>query len=437
MQLRKEHIAPFHEFIVVLTKGEHTYRVDRGGDGPVLDTVKKQGVPSRDVVALLQLSSWKELDRTSYCMLDLSWGSDTTLDLKLVLDTCFQIHNESGKRYKLLTHNCYFYAQTIIMVSVRKTVALRADFPVNEAPKGIITRKVYGSIGMELWPELGQEVGLELEPALGRVLGRVLGWEFERALGKGPEVGQKLEWKVWPAIWLELAQQLGQEMGDELAWELVQEVEWPELRRAREGRERERQEQLRLEQKWWEWQQQQQQREWEQEQLEQEQERNQEQDLDRKLERIGCLDWWRMRTQRQLWKQEQQARKEWQRKRKRQWLQDQRQDRQKRQRAKQQERWWEQLEEWREQEWGLLLSQLRGQLQKLEPMELALAWALELTQEVLVEVLKLALNGELEPNWHMKSSRLCTLPPKTFPSELTDLWYVKQHLCRCAAGYLL
>jgi hypothetical protein len=89
MQLRKEHLAPFHEFIMVLTQGGHISRVDRGRDGPVLNTMKEQGVPPHDTIALLPLPSLKQLDRTSYCMVELCWGDDKTVDLLLVLDICF------------------------------------------------------------------------------------------------------------------------------------------------------------------------------------------------------------------------------------------------------------------------------------------------------------------------------------------------------------
>lgn len=70
MQLRREHVAPFHQFIMLLTRSHLTYRVDRGGDGPVLDTMRDQGVPPRNVIAPLRLTSWKELDKTPYCMIE-------------------------------------------------------------------------------------------------------------------------------------------------------------------------------------------------------------------------------------------------------------------------------------------------------------------------------------------------------------------------------
>ena len=112
MQLRKEHVVPFHEFVVVVTQAGRMYRVDRGRElGSVFDALRDKGVPV-DTIAPLRLASLDELDETSYCAIELCWGSDKTIDLKLVLDICFHIHDNSGNRYKLMTHNCYFLAQT-------------------------------------------------------------------------------------------------------------------------------------------------------------------------------------------------------------------------------------------------------------------------------------------------------------------------------------
>src|ERR1700733_13056306 len=66
VQLRKEHDSPFHEFVMLLTEAGYTYRVDRGREGPVLDTLREEGVPPVDTIALLHLTSLKQLDRTSY-----------------------------------------------------------------------------------------------------------------------------------------------------------------------------------------------------------------------------------------------------------------------------------------------------------------------------------------------------------------------------------
>ena len=117
IQLRMEYVLPFHQFIVVQTRGEFSraYRMDRGREaqGSVFDTITMLGVPPRDTIALLQ-GPVGELDRTSQCTKELRCGDQNTIDLLLVLSIGFRIHNNWAIRYNLLTHNCYFFARTII-----------------------------------------------------------------------------------------------------------------------------------------------------------------------------------------------------------------------------------------------------------------------------------------------------------------------------------
>lgn len=110
VQLCKEHDSPFHKFIMLLTEAGYTYHVDQGRQGSVINMLWEGGVPPVDTIALLYLTSLEQLDGTSYCTIELCWGSNKMVDFKLVLNICFQIHNKLGKRYKLLTHNCYFFA---------------------------------------------------------------------------------------------------------------------------------------------------------------------------------------------------------------------------------------------------------------------------------------------------------------------------------------
>jgi hypothetical protein len=118
MQLRTEYVAPYHQFIVVQTQGEPgcAYRLDRGREREgwsVFDTIKSLGVPSRDTIAVLQ-KPVEELDETSQCTIELHRSDDKTLDLWFILDICFRIHNNWATRYNLITHNCYFFARTIV-----------------------------------------------------------------------------------------------------------------------------------------------------------------------------------------------------------------------------------------------------------------------------------------------------------------------------------
>jgi hypothetical protein len=93
--------------------------------------------------------------------------------------------------------------------------------------------------------------------------------------------------------------------------------------------------------------------------------------------------------------------------------------------------WQAQLESWKrkqlqwwEQEWQ---KQLQKQLQELQlKWEPVLVRVLELAQETLVVVLELALNGELEPGWHKKCSKLDASAAMAVPNQFTSMWYVKQ-----------
>ena len=256
VQLRKEHITPYHEFVVVLTRAGRVYRVDRGREGPVLDTLREHGVQPVDTIALLPPSptSLEQLDGTSHRVIDLCWGSDKTIDLKLVLDVCFQIHNNSGKRYKLLTHNCYFFAQTIIMIAVRKTVACKLDEVLQlenmlnsdvlwavarSAVTMVITHrasqleKLYsglnGQLQLEMQPQRwipgqGLELKLKLKLELERGLKRELELELEREQTPLWDLVQAVMLVLELALRWALRWELGSELGSALwvlAWALV------------------------------------------------------------------------------------------------------------------------------------------------------------------------------------------------------------------------
>ena len=146
MQLRKEHVAPFHQFIVVQTQA-CAYRVDRGRErvrGSLPDTIRGLGVPPRDTIALIK-EPLEELDRTSRCAKELFRRDGTTLDLSFVLGICFRIHNIWGTRYDLVGRNCYFFAQTIIST---------CDDKLDKESKSIlrlILEKLYRLLALLLW----------------------------------------------------------------------------------------------------------------------------------------------------------------------------------------------------------------------------------------------------------------------------------------------
>jgi hypothetical protein len=212
---------------MVVTRAGYMYRVDRGREGPVLDTLKRQGVPPVDTIALLpHLTSLEELDGTSYCRIELCWGSDKAIDLKLVLDVCFQIHNESGTRYKLLTHNCYFFAQTIIMIAVRKTVIYNVlkEMSHNDGVWDDITEIAAKTI-WEWWQRyLKQEVLLQLKMNPLQNMWKI-GW-WQDLLNRELELrNQDLRKQLMLEQELDELQ-LKQRLADELAQRLEQELEW-------------------------------------------------------------------------------------------------------------------------------------------------------------------------------------------------------------------
>jgi hypothetical protein len=93
----------------------------------------------------------------------------------------------------LLTHNCYFFAQTIIMIAVRKTVVCRTalDRALDKALKHAVTWQVtvdMMKLRQELWSKwrkqrgLGWKLGQKSEPGLGEQLELQLEQEQELEL---------------------------------------------------------------------------------------------------------------------------------------------------------------------------------------------------------------------------------------------------------------
>lgn len=389
MQLRKEHVAPFHEFVIVLTQSDHTYRVDRGRDGPVLDTISKEGVPPCDTIALLPSTSLEQLDGTSYSMIELRWGEDKTIDLLLVLNICFQIHTGSGRRYKLLTHNCYFFAQTIIMIAVRKTVA--SGIELAKVLKGAMSETTWKVCWATVLDAVGKgdALGISLWNALGNALLSALGHTVSDTLAQqmDPQLDPLLlGWEVGWELGSGLGRQLGQELKEEGAWErkgrpTVVVRHWV-LRRWAER---------------WRWRRWFRRRREDVRPVEQEREEREQEGRERETrERERGILLARLMERRQEWEQE--------------W-----------------EKEWEQTQKQTQEQ-----TQLQGAL--AEALELAFngegewehEWELArkqgLVQKALAEVLELALSGELEPNWRTKRTDLA----KTIPSNLLCMWYVKQ-----------
>ena len=180
MQLRNEYAVPFHQFIVIQTQGEtgRAYRLDRGREKEgwsVIDTIRKLGVPPRDTIAVLQ-EPVEELDKTSHCAQELYCSDDRTINLLFVLSICFRIHNNWGTRYNLMTHNCYFFARTIMNTCDDKLDKESSRF------KSIwrrVREVLYRRLALLLWVIVwGLVLALQLidyGDVLGLVIGLVLG----------------------------------------------------------------------------------------------------------------------------------------------------------------------------------------------------------------------------------------------------------------------
>jgi hypothetical protein len=183
IQLRSEYAVPFHQFIVVQTRGEpsRAYRVDRGREREgwsVLDTVKKLGVPPRDTIALLQ-EPVEELDKTSQRTEELrcSDHDDKTIDLFFILNVGFRIHNNWGTRYNLLAHNCYFFARTIINTCDNRLG--KESSRSKHGLKHVLTTLIWW-LPLLLWAAL---------PVLVLVLQRVYVWKIPGESGIGIMLG--------------------------------------------------------------------------------------------------------------------------------------------------------------------------------------------------------------------------------------------------------
>jgi hypothetical protein len=129
IQLCKDHQHPYyHEYIIAITRGNHTYRVDRRPDPDApFDTVMKEGCTPYDTIEEVDDTALKELDGTYECVVELRWRGEQTINLLFLLSICFRIHNdERAKRYTLQHYNCYFLSWTIIITVVRKSMTLEA-----------------------------------------------------------------------------------------------------------------------------------------------------------------------------------------------------------------------------------------------------------------------------------------------------------------------
>ena len=131
IQLRKNRQHPYyHEYIVIITRGGYTFRIDRRPDADAaFDTIMREGCTPYDTIEEVDSTSLEVLNGVSECVVELHWRGEQTVNLLFILFICFRIRNDKWtKRYTLQHYNCYFLSWTIIMIIVRNsTVVSKAE----------------------------------------------------------------------------------------------------------------------------------------------------------------------------------------------------------------------------------------------------------------------------------------------------------------------
>ena len=204
IQLRKDYQHPYyHEYIIISTRSDHTYRIDRRPDPDApFDTIMKIGCIAYDTIQEVESNSLKQLDSASSCVVELHWQGEETIDLLFVLSICFAIYNDEwANRYTLQRYNCYFFSWAIIEITMRKSVVHGTVFNTPQLARGlervlrVLLRVQLRARVQELEQELVlvREWVLVRERELEQVLEREK--ELERVLKLERE--QAREWKEW------------------------------------------------------------------------------------------------------------------------------------------------------------------------------------------------------------------------------------------------
>jgi hypothetical protein len=218
IQLRKNYQHPYyHEYIVISTRGGHTYRIDRRPDADAaFDTIMKEGCTAYDTIEEVDSAALREVHETSECVVELHWRGEQTIELLSVFAICFRIHNDKwAKRYTLQHYNCYFLSWTIIMIVVRNATACEANLNAAlehgiwrvqrgvwsveralEAERVLKTKRIQDGKpewGLKLEREWEKQLELEWAPKVGRAEERALKQAQERALDLARELARDRE----------------------------------------------------------------------------------------------------------------------------------------------------------------------------------------------------------------------------------------------------
>jgi hypothetical protein len=117
VQLRKEHDAFQHEYIVIVLNNGSIYRIDRRPDPALpIDTLMRTGCSAIDTLQTVESSN--DLD-SSHSVLQVDCQKENA-DFILTLLICFTISkDELAGRYTVQRFNCYFFAWAILLLFSR------------------------------------------------------------------------------------------------------------------------------------------------------------------------------------------------------------------------------------------------------------------------------------------------------------------------------
>jgi hypothetical protein len=234
LQLRKDHQHPYyHEYVIVTTRGGHTYRIDRRPDAhAAFDTIMKDGCTAYDTIEEVLPTSLKDLFGISDCVVELRWRGEQCIDLLFILSICFRIRNDKwASRYTLQHYNCYFLSWIIIVIVARHTTTWEDE--LNTA----LRRDVWAE-GFHDWSVM-QRLGWARNMSSGQELDPDLELELDRQRMRDRRRKQELEQELEPELEAEL--------------ELIRKIllERQRVRQLKEELERRREQQRKLELKWY------------------------------------------------------------------------------------------------------------------------------------------------------------------------------------------
>ena len=170
-----------HRFVLVHMSDGVVHRFDRrpeqagvenAPDHGMLDLLLNKAVTSEDsYIPNVPQDLLDEIDRVSICEIRLEFDKNK-LDLLTVISTCYAISRDThAKNYTFLTHNCFFFSWTILMVISRYYLPYKV--PMRETLRVKLAAKIESLVplivnhGVELFLELVIETVILMRAELG------------------------------------------------------------------------------------------------------------------------------------------------------------------------------------------------------------------------------------------------------------------------------